>query len=90
MVELRRLLTVLGPDVDAEAARPVASRAQLDDLLARWRAAGLDILIAAEALPRLPPVVDLAAYRIVQESLTNTARHAPGASIRVALTIRGD
>lgn len=90
MVELRRLLTVLGPDVDAKAARPVASLTQLDDLLARWRAAGMHIDITADTLPTLPPAVDLAAYRIVQESLTNTARHAPGASTRLALTMRGD
>lgn len=90
MVELRRLLTVLGPDLDATAARPVASLAQLDDLLARWRAAGLRIDIACDALPTLPPAVDLTAFRIVQEALTNTASHAPGAASRVALTLRGD
>jgi signal transduction histidine kinase len=79
MVELRRLLTVLGPDTDAEAIRPTASLSQLDDLLNGWRTAGMDVELAAEELPALPPAVDLAAYRIVQESLTNTARHAPGA-----------
>lgn len=90
MAELRRLLTVLGPDLVAATVRPVASLAQLDDLLAQWRSAGLHIDIATDALPALPPSVDLVAFRIVQESLTNTARHAPGASAQVALTMRGD
>jgi signal transduction histidine kinase len=94
MAELRRLLTVLGPDADAGDVRPVASLAQLDDLVGRSRAAGLDVTldvdVPADRLPALPPAVQLAAYRIVQESLTNTARHAPGARTRVELTVSGD
>jgi signal transduction histidine kinase len=94
MAELRRLLTILGPDADAGEVRPLASLAQLDDLIDRRRAAGLDVTLDVNVpvgqLPALPPAVQLAAYRIVQESLTNTARHAPGARARVELTVSGD
>jgi signal transduction histidine kinase len=94
MAELRRLLTVLGPDADAGEVRPLASLAQLDDLIGRRRASGLDVTldvnVALDRLPTLPPAVQLAAYRIVQESLTNTVRHAPGARTRVELTVSED
>ncbi|MEV6977467.1 histidine kinase [Kitasatospora sp. NPDC093806] len=90
LTELRRLLGVLrsedrpggrGP----EAPQPTLER--LDDLLAGVRAAGLDVRAAVSGPRRpLPEGVELSAYRIVQESLSNTLRHAPGAAARVELT----
>lgn len=90
MVELRHLLTVLGPDADTEASRPLATLAQLDDLLTRWRRTGMEVELSTEPLPPLPAAVDLAAYRVVQESLTNTARHAPGSRTVVSLRMDGE
>jgi signal transduction histidine kinase len=90
MVQLRHLLAVLGPDVDAEAGRPIASLSQLDELLTRWRTTGMQVELSADPLPPLSAAVDLAAYRVVQESLTNTARHAPGAATVITLQMNGD
>ncbi|MFJ5265192.1 sensor histidine kinase [Streptomyces sp. NPDC088387] len=90
LTELRRLLNLLradmsGPDPDSVAPQP--SLAQLDALLANVRAADLDVTTRTEGAPRsLPPGVDLSAYRIVQEALSNVLRHAPGAGANVEIT----
>lgn len=81
LVELRNILGVLkdaGGDADGAAPRqPVASLGQLDRLLERMREAGLPVRLETTGHPRqLPSGVDAAALRIVQESLTNTYRHA--------------
>jgi signal transduction histidine kinase len=79
--ELRATLGVLrGSDGDGSGL------CQLDGLVARARAAGLPVTVAVtgERLP-LPPDVDQAAYRIVQEALTNVSRHAAHASATVRL-----
>ncbi|MFG1864868.1 sensor histidine kinase [Microbispora bryophytorum] len=83
MRELRATLEVLrepGPD-DA----PGTARAdRIGELVERARSAGVPATLAISGTPRtLPPEVDLAAYRIVQESLTNVARHAGPASTSV-------
>jgi signal transduction histidine kinase len=72
LAELRRLLgTVRGE----YAPQPGLER--LDDLVAQVRTAGLDVIVSIEGQPRpLPAGVDLSAYRIVQEALTNTLKHA--------------
>ncbi|MBN9609945.1 MAG: hypothetical protein BGO26_18540 [Actinobacteria bacterium 69-20] len=83
LVELRRLLTLL-TDGSESALEPLASLTRLPDLIATFRAAGLDVAYdAPNALPTLPPTADLTAYRIVQQALTNTLQHAQAA--RVAL-----
>ena len=59
---------------------------QLDSLVARARAAGLPVTVTVTGAERaLPPEVDQAAYRIVQEALTNVSRHAGQASASVHL-----
>jgi signal transduction histidine kinase len=90
LAELRGLLTLLA-DQDAPVdVAPTASLAQLDHLLDGARASGLDIDLDVERpLPPLSAVAELAAYRVVQEALTNTLRHAPGATARVRLRRRG-
>lgn len=90
MAELRRFLVLLIADDTQADVRSTPSLLQLDELLLRWRSAGLHVDLEVDDLPPLPPAVDLAAYRIVQESLTNTARHAPGARVLVVLTLVGD
>ena len=61
----------------------------LDDLVARMSGTGVPVTVAVEGAPReLPPGVDLAAYRIVQEALANVLRHAasPTATVRLGYT----
>jgi signal transduction histidine kinase len=90
--ELRLTLGVLRGAGDAAAPRaPLPSLARLDELVARTRDAGLPIEVVVEGAGTLPAAVDAAAYRIVQESLTNALRHAgPAARARVSITYRPD
>lgn len=75
MLEMQRLLGVLADTADNVAALPVL--ADIGRLTAEVRAAGVEIIVSTEgALSELPVAVDLAGYRIVQESLTNVLRHA--------------
>lgn len=82
--EMRATLGVLR-GVDEPSREPVAGLARLDALLAENRQAGLPVTARTRGAAReLPASVDLAAYRIVQEALTNTRRHA-GASAATVL-----
>ena len=85
LVEMRRMVGTLRPAED-EAYEPTPSLASLDGLLERVRSAGLAVELAVEGDARqLPQGVDLSAYRVVQEALTNTLRHAHAASASVRL-----
>ena len=89
LVELRSVLGVLR-DVDENAPRaPTPGLAHVRDLVDSAAAAGLTVRVEGDE-PRAPlPVdVDLAAYRIVQEALTNSARHSGSANARVRLGYR--
>ena len=84
LAEMRRLVDVLRPASEPGALEPQPSLAHLDALLASVRDAGLPVEIQVEGRPTpLPPGVDLAAYRVVQEALTNALRHASAAMARV-------
>jgi signal transduction histidine kinase len=85
--EMRRVLGVLRDDADAEVEHaPQPGLDRLNELLDDARGAGADVrLIVRGHVAPLPAGVDLAAYRIVQESLTNARRHAPGAPVEVEL-----
>jgi len=86
LTELRRLLGVLR-DVDGPPDRaPQPGLAGLDALVESARSAGTPVrlTVTGAAVP-LSPGVDLTAYRIVQEALTNARRHAPGADVVVEL-----
>ncbi|MFJ9199297.1 sensor histidine kinase [Streptomyces flaveolus] len=87
LTELRRVLGVVrAEDYEAPDA-PQPTLADLDALLANVRDAGLTVDKAVTgAVRELPPGVELSAYRIVQEALSNTLRHAPGATARVEVS----
>ena len=89
--ELRHLLGVLRPTSVPDAIQPQPGLAELDPLVEQTRRAGLDVLLTTEgALTGLSARVQLSAYRIVQESLTNVVKHAgPGARTRVRLSNEG-
>lgn len=85
LTELRRLLGVLRvPSEDRLAPQPGLAR--LPDLLAESANAGqqVELEVTGEAI-ELAPGLDLTAYRIVQEGLTNARKHAPGTPVAVAL-----
>ena len=85
--EMRRLFGVLRAEGEEVAMEPQPGLAQLGPLLERARSGGLDVRLEVVGDPRpLPPGVDLAAYRIVQEGLTNALRHS-GASV-VTVSVR--
>ena len=92
LTEMRRLLGVLREDANAEAVRdPQPSLARLNDLVETARAAGTPVMLTLEGnVATLPPGVDLCAYRILQEALTNVRRHAPGAAVEVQLEYAPD
>jgi signal transduction histidine kinase len=85
--EMRRLLGVLRADADGGAERaPQPGLALLDELVETARAAGTEVnLTLSGEVTALPPGIDLCAYRILQEALTNARRHAPGATVDVDL-----
>jgi len=84
--EMRRLLGLLRESDEELALAPQPTLARLDDLVQGVRDAGLPVELAIEGEPtELPPGVDLSAYRIVQEALTNALKHAGPAKAHVAV-----
>jgi signal transduction histidine kinase len=84
--ELRAILNVLRQADEADPTQPAPGTAQLETLVDGARRAGLETTLTVTGQPSpLPAAVDLAAYRIIQESLTNTIRHAGPAAAAVSL-----
>jgi signal transduction histidine kinase len=85
--ELRAILNVLRhADEPANPTRPPPGLARLDALAAGVRSAGLPVTVTVVGHPRdLPAVTDLAAFRIIQEALTNAVRHAGPATAAVSV-----
>jgi signal transduction histidine kinase len=90
LTELRRLLGVLRQDGEPQASlTPVPGLANLDSLLAEVAKAGLAVKLRVEGRPSpLPAGVDLSAYRIVQEALTNVVKHAGPAHALITICYR--
>jgi signal transduction histidine kinase len=88
LTELRRLLGVLRSDGEQAALAPVPGLGELRELLEQARAAGLEVSYTLTGTPReLPEGAELAAYRVVQESLTNTRKHA-GLAASASVTLQ--
>jgi signal transduction histidine kinase len=87
VAELRRLLALLRDPRAAADRRPQPTLAGLSQLVAEQRAAGLPVRLDVVGSPAvLPAGVELSAYRIVQEAVTNAARHAGASEVVVTLT----
>ncbi len=87
LVEVQAVLGALRQSGEPAATAPTPSIANLDRLLSGARSAGLQVQDRVMGEPRVLPVgVDLAAYRILQESLTNVVRHADASAVTVAVT----
>ncbi len=86
LAEMRRLFGVLRNDGEIASLAPQPGLGELDRLLAQVRASGMSVEVDVDGEPYvLPPGVDLAAYRIVQQGLTNALQHstATGAAVRL-------
>ena len=84
--ELRQLLGVLSEDSQEAALAPQPGLAQLDVLVERLRQTGFAVELTREgAAQAVPPGLELAGYRVVQEALTNALKHAGGAPTRVVV-----
>ena len=92
LAEMRRLLGVLREDAQGEPGRdPQPSLARLNELVDTARGAGTPVRLTLQGnVAPLPTGVDLCAYRILQEALTNARRHAPGAAVDVKLDYAED
>ena len=88
--ELRRILALLRAPEHGAESRPQPSLAELDELVAGYRDAGLPVRlnVIGEPLP-LPGGVELSVYRIVQEALTNVLKHSRPTRVTVTLAFRG-
>ena len=86
IAETGRLLHVLRDEADELGLRPAPGLADLSKLVDAFRASGLDVhLEAPETLPDLPAGVDVSAYRIVQEALTNALRYGSDQTARLTV-----
>jgi signal transduction histidine kinase len=84
--ELRSVLDILREGHEAPPRSPTSGLARIDELVAKTEAAGLRVTTRVDGSPRLlPPRVDLAAFRIVQEALTNVTRHAGKAHATISI-----
>jgi signal transduction histidine kinase len=89
LAELRRVLGVLRTGGQNTAPQP--GLAELDALLDSARSGGVSVTATSSGdAGALPEGVDLSAYRIVQEALSNAMRHAPGSHVQVQVTYRPD
>lgn len=90
VLELRRLLDVMRHPGDKPELTPQPGLGQLDGLVEQVRSTGLEVNLSSSGTEeRLSPGVELAAYRVLQESLTNVVKHAQARSVHVAIRHEG-
>jgi signal transduction histidine kinase len=88
--ELRRILSLLRDPERRAESRPQPCLAELDELVAEYRQAGLPVQLEVAGEPEpLPGGVELSAYRIVEEALTNALKHSAPTRVDVTLSYRG-
>lgn len=88
MTELRQILGILGQDDGQSSVRPLSG---LDELAEQARATGADVQVVRQGKPQpLAALTEHAAYRVIQEGLTNALRHAHGGSIVLLLRYEPD
>jgi signal transduction histidine kinase len=91
LAETRRVVGLLRDDDEAAERLPQPGLDRLDELLDRARDAGLVVESRVIGVPRpIPAGVDLSAYRIAQEALSNAARYAPGSTVRAEIRYAAD
>ncbi|MFJ8662606.1 sensor histidine kinase [Streptomyces sp. NPDC093795] len=82
-----RLRDIIGVLREDDAAAPTSPPGEtVEELAARARASGLAVTLTPTPVPTLPGMPGLALHRVVQEGLTNAAKHAPGAAVSVTVT----
>ncbi|MBA2551722.1 MAG: hypothetical protein H0V13_11850 [Nocardioidaceae bacterium] len=90
LAEMRRTAAALRNETDNPTA-PTPGMADVPTLVARTREAGAQVVLEHDGdLAGIEPIVGLAAYRVVQESLVNATRHAPGTPVRVCVRVLPD
>ncbi|HEU4947504.1 MAG TPA: sensor histidine kinase [Kribbella sp.] len=100
LTEMRRVLRLLREEASAPrstgpegalgalgALGPQPGIAELDELVASTRRAGADVRLEVDVPAALDPAVELTAYRVVQEAVSNAVRHAPGAPVRITVRV---
>lgn len=91
LTEMRRLLGVLRTEDQRSDLVPQRGLRDIDELVTTVRRAGAEIDAAIDSVPvDVPTAVDIAAFRIIQEALSNAVRHAPHARISLAVDTHGD
>ena len=91
LAELQSVLGVLRQDEADLPTAPTPDLSHLDELVASFRSIGMPVTVETSGPSvRLAPAADLAAFRLVQEALTNVQKHATGARARVVLAVEGN
>jgi signal transduction histidine kinase len=86
LAELRALVDLLRDENGLAPRAPTATLDSLDELVERTRGTGLSVTVRVEGRRRpLPTAVELAAFRIVQEAVTNVVRHAGAGQVEISL-----
>ncbi|MFD4638618.1 sensor histidine kinase [Lentzea sp. NPDC058436] len=88
LTEMRRMLVVLRAD-DGDGSAPQPGLSDVESMVDRFRETGTEITLGVDVGP-VPAGVGLSAYRIVQEALSNSGRHAPGGAVSVVIGTSGD
>jgi signal transduction histidine kinase len=90
LADIRRTVGLLAIDAPGESqlAAPLPAASDIPALVAGFADAGLSVALRSDGdLSTVPPTIGLAAYRVVQESLANAAKHAPGAEVAIDLRV---